>query len=280
LITKRIIENFINAGVFDSLHPNRKQLFDSMEAILSLKEDTEQVSLFEKTYPKLANTPEWDYQEKLQHEFLSVGFYISAHPMQQYDDLLKELRFPTLMEAKELAKSKVAVIINSISYKTSKNQNKFCILQVSDASCTLEVSLFSEVLTTYRDLLEVGNTVVLNISCSENGDQKRVMAEKVQIFDKNYSNAYIYRAGGNGWNGTKTGAISFKKRVRIKILSKESLAKVKNLIDNFRTGGNDELELILPNDKKMLLPQKYSILTYDILDLGTVVGVTNIEVVE
>ncbi|MDR2645860.1 MAG: DNA polymerase III subunit alpha, partial [Holosporaceae bacterium] len=152
VLNRRFLENFIKAGAFDKLHPCRKQLLDSLDLILSIKPSVEQESLFEKTYPKLVNTGEWNQTEKLQNEFVAVGFYISSHPVQQYEDILKQYHFPSLAEAKELSKSKVVVIINGFSYKTTKTQNKFCILQISDASGVADASMFSEALSACRDL--------------------------------------------------------------------------------------------------------------------------------
>ena len=77
ILNRRFVENFIKSGVFDKLHPCRKQLLDSLDLIMSVKPPTEQESLFEKTYPKLAIVDEWNQTEKLQNEFSSIGFYIS-----------------------------------------------------------------------------------------------------------------------------------------------------------------------------------------------------------
>ncbi|GHT97846.1 DNA-directed DNA polymerase [Alphaproteobacteria bacterium] len=269
VITRRTLEFFIKAGVFDSLHPNRNQLFSSIDDILSLKIDTEQTSLFGKSYPELSKVGEWDEVTKLQNEFSAIGFYISSHPMQQYEELLKSFHFPSLMEAKEMSKAKVAVTITNVTYKTTKTQNKFCILQVSDISGTAEVTLFSEVFVLNRELLEIGNIVVMNINCHKNEDQVRITVEKMRKFDPKSANDFP----------SLTRSAQRQNRIgRIKISSLQMLSSVKELMDNFRGGGNTKLELIMPDGKKMILPEKYYISTYDILDIGSVVGVNNVTV--
>ncbi|MDR3179681.1 MAG: DNA polymerase III subunit alpha [Holosporaceae bacterium] len=268
VITKRILEHFIKSGVFDSLHPNRNQLFSSMEDILAMKLSTDQVSLFEKSYPPLANVPEWDETTKLQNEFVAVGFYISSHPMQQYEDLLKSLQFPTIMEALNLAKTKIVVTINSVIYKTTKNQSKFCILQVSDMSGSTDVTLFSETLENYRELLEIGNIVVLTINCYKNDDKIRVTVEKIKKFDANDK--------FTPYSLDRRTPKMFESIVRVKINALPQLSAIKTLADNFRTGGNTIIELIMPNEKKIVLPDKYLLQTYDILDLKNIVGISNV----
>jgi GTP-sensing pleiotropic transcriptional regulator CodY len=144
--------------------------------------------------------------------------------------------------------------------------------------------MFAEALSAHRVLLEVGNVVVLNISCAKNDDRIRITADKVQKFDDNYSNAYRYHLerSKNLWKNEDAeiqahSAVS-KQIVRIKISSREELTAVKSIIDNLGDNGKDEVELIIPDGRKMLLPKKYSIGSYDILDLRNAVGVANVEI--
>lgn len=276
ILSKRLLGHFIKSGVFDSLHPNRRQLFESLEVILSLKVLTEQEQLFGKSYPELPNIPEWNDTEKLQNEFSTIGFYISSHPMQQYESMLRELRFPTLIEAKDFVKSKIVVIINNITYKTTKNQNKFCILQVSDASCTSELSMFSEALSNYRELLEIGNIVVIDISCHRNEENIRMIVDKMQKFDESYSPHMFNHVEDDKYIKPKQNVHQI---LHIKINSLDELKNVKNLIDHFRTDGSATIELIFPDDKKIFLSEQYFVTSYDILDLRNVVGINNIEIV-
>ncbi|MCR5225064.1 MAG: DNA polymerase III subunit alpha [Alphaproteobacteria bacterium] len=273
-LNRRFVENFIKAGAFDKLHPNRKQLNDALDEILSVEVSLDQGCLFEKTDPILPDTGKWDETEKLQHEFAAVGFYLSSHPMSQYEELLKKLKIPTLIEAKELTKTKIAVIINGVTFKTTKSQKKFCVLLVSDASGAAEVTLFSDGIEKYRPLLEVGNVVVMNVTCNKNEDQVRISADKIQKFDENFSSAFETTR-----NKERT---SFRPKSQpelldIKISSKKQLLDIKNLIDNFKTNGNYSLQLSIPMEhKKIILPGTYSLSSYDILDIRNAVGADNV----
>ena len=280
VITRKNLENYIRAGVFDSLHPNRRQLFDSVKQIMSLREETDQGSLFADVAPKLVDVPEWNDTDKLQNEFEVIGFYISAHPMEQYEPILKELHFPSLAEAKEYPKTRVVVIINDVTYKTTKNQNRFCVLRVSDASGSAEVSLFSEALTNYRDLLEVGNIVVLSINCVRFDEQLRISADKVQIFDENFSHGVNYHFNHDNNFQNDTPQKPKNKIMRIKVGGLAELQKIKNFIGNFRRYGTTKIELLFADGKKAVLPDGYLLTTYDILDIRNIVGVENVEIAE
>ncbi|MDR1112527.1 MAG: hypothetical protein LBL18_02045 [Bacteroidales bacterium] len=276
ILNRRFLENFIKSGAFDKLHPCRKQLLDSIELILSIKPSVEQASLFEKTYPKLVDTGECNQTEKLQNEFVAIGFYISSHPVQQYEDVLRQYRLPSLAEAKELSKSRVVVIINGFSYKTTKTQNKFCILQISDASGVADASMFSETLTVCRDLIEVGNIVVMDITCYKNDDQMRITIDKMRKFDA--TKAFQLSAESATISALKSDDVIQKpvtKILQLKIENKKELLAIKTLIDNFKKNGNCFIELLTP--ERILLPDRYFITSYDILDLRNIVGIDNVK---
>ncbi|MDR3187397.1 MAG: DNA polymerase III subunit alpha [Holosporaceae bacterium] len=265
IVNRRFLENFIKCGAFDKLHPNRQQLLGSLNQILSMKIDVNQESLFDRSYPKLADIPEWSDGEKLQNEFDAIGFYLSSHPMQQYEQAIKEQRIQSLAEASELSKARVAVIINGISNKVTKTQSKFCQLRVSDPSGEAEISIFSEALSDCKDMLEVGNIVVVTVNCQKNDDRLRMTAEKVQKF-----NGHAARASESNVS------VVANKTLQIKINHRDELVSIKNLVDNFNKNGNVTLELTFPDGKKILLPGSYSTTSYDVLDLRNIVGPNNV----
>jgi DNA polymerase-3 subunit alpha len=275
ILNRRFLENFIKSGAFDKIHPSRKQILEALDLALSLKPDTEQGSLFEKTYPPLPKVEEWSETEKLQNEFSAVGFYISSHPTQQYEELAKRHCFSTIAEAKEMTKARVVAIINGFSFKTSKTQNKFCILQISDASGVAEVSMFSETLATCRDIIASGNIVSLDLSRSKIDEQARMFVDKMWKFDPNRIGEHKPPKSSSKTDAGKP--VSLERTFQIKINGKEQLIAVKNLIDNFKKDGNYFIELLLP--EKMLLPGKYDLSSYDILDLRRIVGIDNAKIV-
>jgi DNA polymerase-3 subunit alpha len=285
MFTRRILEHFIKAGVFDRLHSNRQQLFESIEQLMSMKISSDQELLFEEGDPPLPDVLEWSDSDKLQQEFSAIGFYISSHPMQQYTDFLREMRFPSLQEAKEMARAKIVVVINNVIFKTTKNQHKFCILQVSDASGTADVSLFSEALSSYRELLEVGNMVILDVSCNRTEEQLRITADKVQKFSNSFSelkmNGEQMAASdlddtANSQNSSSDASVAKVKTLQVRVNSRNELDAVKKLVDNFRKGTNFRIMILVQNGKKILLPSTYFLTSYDILDLRGIVGVENV----
>jgi DNA polymerase-3 subunit alpha len=273
ILNRRFIENFIKSGVFDKLHQNRKQLFKSLDIILSIKSSSEQEVLFESHYPKLIEIEEWNQTEKLQNEFSAIGFYTSSHPIQQYENILKQSRFSYLAEAKELSKSRIVVIINDFSIKTTKTQNKLCILQISDPSGIYEATMFSETFTNNRDLIEIGNIVVLDVACHKNEDQLRIIVDKIQKFDASRAIETYMKPISKKTTENKCEPC---KILQIKIDSRQELMAIKDLIDDFQKHGSHFIELILPENKNILLQDKYFISSRDILNLRNTVGINKV----
>lgn len=101
-LNRRVLESLIKAGAFDSLNRRRSQLFEGMENILAKasirqkEKESGQISLLdfygeEETVEEftLPDIPEWREEEKLGFEKEVLGFYISGHPLAQYESVLR-----------------------------------------------------------------------------------------------------------------------------------------------------------------------------------------------
>jgi len=101
---KRVVENLICAGAFDSLPGTRAQQFNElttiMERAVAYKKDrsTGQMGLFSVSAQELSSQPiahvfetteQWNDKEKLEREKEVVGFYLSAHPLENYKKQLR-----------------------------------------------------------------------------------------------------------------------------------------------------------------------------------------------
>ena len=102
-LNKRQIENLARAGAFDSLNANRRQVFDSAEAIArcaaasTADRASEQIGLFgasgfQPPRLQLADVQDWPPMERLSEELEAVGFYLSSHPLDTYGPKLKRLK--------------------------------------------------------------------------------------------------------------------------------------------------------------------------------------------
>jgi DNA polymerase-3 subunit alpha len=200
-LNKRALENLIAAGAFDTLNPNRRQTFESAELLLrqagaaANDRESRQVSLFggELAQPERLSLPivgDWPGMEKLRHEFDAIGFYLSAHPLDSYGATLKRLdvvRFADLtswLSGRPSVRAKLAGIVTGKQERTSARGSRFAFVQMSDASGMYEVTLFSELLSAHRELLEPGTPLLVSVDVRLEPDNIRLTAQQIQPLDQ------------------------------------------------------------------------------------------------
>lgn len=98
-VNKRAMESLILAGAFDSLHPNRAQLFENIEEIFRYSHRKRenlsigQFSLFESSEeelkPSLKEVPNWNDLERLEKEHKVLGFFTTGHPLLDYEVIVR-----------------------------------------------------------------------------------------------------------------------------------------------------------------------------------------------
>ncbi len=187
IINKRSLENLIMAGAFDLLHPNRAQLFASIEMMINYgQQQTEernsaQISLFGEDTggaippPALMQIANWEAMEGLNREYQAVGFYLSAHPLDGYGFALKQMRVKTSQDLPALLgdqyrKITMAGIVMGRKFKNSQ-RGRFAFVQMSDATGVYEATIYDEkLMDSARDLLELGKMLLLEVDAKSGED--------------------------------------------------------------------------------------------------------------
>ncbi len=199
-IGKRPLEMLARAGGFDQLDRNRRKVFDSVEALSNYsaaifeQKHSNQVSLFGEAgddlpEPRLSPVEDWLPAERLTEEFKAVGFYLSGHPLDDYQAALKRKDVKTLEQATAEAAAKGAVVLKMAGVVAGRQErksargNRFAFVQLSDTTGGYEVTMFSEPLEKYRDLLETGNSVVITAEATMESDQLKLLCRAVQPID-------------------------------------------------------------------------------------------------
>ena len=166
-VNKKVIENLIYAGVFDSFNYNHKTLIDNLDNAIRYSElyNNLDSSLIEK--PILESSEEFTPQELQEQELEVYGFYISNHPASKYQgkDITKldkiDKKFNTFVKS-------IVIIDNIRAIKTKKGDN-MAFIKASDETSKVELVVFASVYNTIKDikkndLVEVMGRVTKNIS--------------------------------------------------------------------------------------------------------------------
>jgi DNA polymerase-3 subunit alpha len=201
LINKKQLEHLSAAGAFDSLNGNRAQIFAAIDLVLghasasqrerasgqfNLLGDVDDAA----TAPRLPNVADWPQAERLQRELDSIGFYLSAHPLDEYQSMLGRLG---IVRAADLAATvracggaalvKLAGAVLGVQQRTSQRGSRYAFVQLSDPSGAFEITVFSEVLATARDLVEGDQPVLVTAAARLEDDQIRLTTQAITALE-------------------------------------------------------------------------------------------------
>ena len=162
---KRVIENLICAGAFDTLSGSRAQQHTELAAIMekavAYKRDKEtgQMGLFVKDAQSaqqdepyaFSPCPQWSNRESLEKEKEVIGFYLSAHPLDTYRQHINWFQPPSFQKALEAAQKHrgeteyntiVCGLLKSRKDIVTKKGDRMAFIQIEDGDSAAEVILF------------------------------------------------------------------------------------------------------------------------------------------
>lgn len=196
IMNKRILEAFAKVGVLDSLEPNRAAIFMNADAILSYasksKEGANSLSLFANTIEddvaedrlkkNLPNTAPWTFGQRLENELSALGFYISAHPLDQYKHLITKAKLATSATLESLGDRKpvnVAVNVNSFSRRRTKTGKDMITINASDSFGNIDAVAFGESAAEFAQILSTESVVLLSGKTSNRDDRVSVFVDSI-----------------------------------------------------------------------------------------------------
>jgi DNA polymerase-3 subunit alpha len=168
-VNRRVVEQLIRCGAFDSVHPNRAQLMAGLDEVLeraaALQRDRQagQMNLFDMMRskkkmkaPPLPDIEDWESRMRLQFEKESIGFYISGHPLDFYSEQIRSVctaDTQSVREKREGAEVVLCGLFSIIKEITTKRGDRMAFLNLEDKEGAIEVVAFAEPFTQARALL-------------------------------------------------------------------------------------------------------------------------------
>ena len=199
-INKMQLENLIRSGAFDRMEPNRARLFAAVETILRRaqanqeEKESGQIGLFggaaSKPEPvRLPDLQDWPMLERLAFEAEAVGFHLTAHPLDTYAQALRRLGVITSSQIEVRARAgvtraKIAGTVVSTKERITRTGSRMAWVRISDASGSVEVTCFSEVLGRAREIMGSGANVLVTADLRIEGDALRITAQDVVPLDQ------------------------------------------------------------------------------------------------
>ncbi len=254
-INKLQLEGLVKSGAFDELENDRNSIMQSIPKIIQQnkvffeEKMSNQSNLFENQTGnhdekfEFEISKKWSKKELLSEEFKSLGFYISDHPLNDYEKIFEQLQILPFKKYQENKNNEglVAGTLMSIQEKKTLKGTPYAIAKFSDKFGEFELFLFSEILIQNRDILKEGESFVITLYKEINKDQKRMNVKKVVSL---------------------TGLINHNyKKVSIEIKENTDLTDFKELI---KEKGETYIKLILNKNKNKFIfelenPRKFDL---------------------
>ena len=216
-VNKRGLESLIRAGAFDSLWPNRAQLFNSIDLIVESGQRVQrsraagQNDLFgalaaatgELADPPLPHADPWTHHQLLAGEKDTLGFYISGHPLSRYEQALKDFASADVDKLSALTHGtqvSVGGVVMDLSVRTTKKGDKFGLFQLEDQLGSVKVVAWPEPYSKAVTVIQNESAVLVRGRLeTDDGGGVTIIAEEVvsldNIREKNARSIVIHIAG-------------------------------------------------------------------------------------
>ncbi len=210
-VNKLQLEGLVKAGVFDEFDNDRNKILNSIPKIIqkikNINDDKQnhQSNLFgdqenDKTEFEFLPSKPWTQKELLSEEFKSIGFYLSNHPLNEFEGIFNQLNINLYNQFYENDSKEglVAGTIMSIQEKKSAKGTPYAIVKFSDKKTEFELFLFAEILVSNRDKLKESESFVLTLQKEKiigEVSKKRINVKKIlnldEVLNKPYSKVTI-----------------------------------------------------------------------------------------
>lgn len=294
-LNKRMLEQLINCGAFDSLGIERSKLLavyeSALEGTARNKRDNikGQLNLFdvmdeeESTEMEFPDIPELDKKTLLRLEKQATGMYFSGHPMEEYTEFAKSITNYDIGKINQsvqkddegnfhvvsggLKDGDNITIVASIATrknKTTRSNTQMAFLTIEDTKGAMECIVFPKVYTQYSPMLTEDEILVISGRVSFREDEEpKLLAETFQTVE--------------------SAKASFKKPpvlyIKLPTRSGEALGRVRDELMPYH--GDMEVRLFFEDTKKLVKAPKEMWFNYSksaVDDLKTVFGDENVRI--
>jgi DNA polymerase-3 subunit alpha len=162
-VNRKVVEALVKAGAFDFQKRPRRQLYESIEKAMERGSSAQrdravgQASLFGGTsewdkrtgsgttirsdYPACE---EWSEKERLAFEKEAIGFYVSGHPLRQYEKELRRYARPAASIQRAMRDEKVTVagIVAALRERPTKTGKRMAWVTLEDLTGSIELVCF------------------------------------------------------------------------------------------------------------------------------------------
>ncbi len=196
-VNRKVFESLIKCGAFDGLGLSRRAMFEGLDTVLDQaasfqKEKNEgQENLFALSCSPgesadflvpISDLPEWDELTTLSFEKEFMGFYITGHPLMNYEDTIKKYTNATcagLADFPSSSQVRLAGLVKRIKEINTKKGDRMAFVSFEDLTGVTEVTIFSELYLQSLDLLNSAEPLILSGVREGDKETPKILAQDI-----------------------------------------------------------------------------------------------------
>jgi len=200
LVNKRVIESLIKCGAFDSLGFRRSQLMatvdQAMEGAAAVHRDRAQgqVSLLDVLGGGLSQVrtlqmpeiPEWPHAQRLTAEREILGFYVTGHPLSEYEALARQYATATtdgLSNLRDRETVTLCGVVTAVKEISTKTGDRMAFVTLEDLRGSAELIAFPDLYKSKMLLLVKDNPVLIKGQVDVGEEAVKILLSEVQPLD-------------------------------------------------------------------------------------------------
>lgn len=197
--TRRTVEGLVFSGALDCFGYSRKALYTATDRVMeagSFSGKTRasgQLNLFsaiemEEPEPNIERLSEYEPGERLKLEYEALGFYLSGHPLQPYQETIRHYRCDSAgvilqgAEANIRERQPVRILGRILAHRTinTKKGRPMAFATIEDMSASIETVIFPDLLESVSPLIHTGRILLIEgtVSIEEEKDPK-ILATRI-----------------------------------------------------------------------------------------------------
>jgi DNA polymerase-3 subunit alpha len=191
LMNRRTMDCLAQAGAFDAIEPQRAKVFANIDRIVIAAQERVQrgASGISDLFGGSGETPlflveaePWAPYERLQREFSAIGAYLSAHPIEDYAEVVRQRNAITWKAFEESLKKLgsltglIAATVVARQERRTRTGGRIGIVTLSDPTAQFEAVVYQEQLSVWREQLEPGQSLLVQVGAEYDPETEEIRA--------------------------------------------------------------------------------------------------------
>ena len=216
-VNRRVIESLIKCGAFDSTQVSRARMFGALDDAIRAgqahqrDQSSNQIDIFGMLgaptrggkkagdiYPQVS---EWSTQEALAFEKEALGFYITGHPLDKFDRVLKKIASGTIAALKEKGQPgdvKIGGVVSALRLRNTKKGDRYGSFNLEDKTGFIEVLAWPDTYKKCSALLGADDPIFVKGRLEVGEERIQVIANDIEALSEAAKNQKYGTVNGNG----------------------------------------------------------------------------------